>query len=39
MHSYSVMSLVEELLNGNPGSLVEDDKAKQSCFNEDDPYW
>ena len=39
MHDYSVMSLVNDLLDGNPFQEIKDEKAAASCFNEEDPYW
>ena len=39
MHSYKLMALIEDLMEGNPSSLIEDEKVAQSCFNEEDPYW
>lgn len=38
-HTYSVMSLIEELMEGQPGALIQDPKDTQTCFNFDDPYW
>ena len=39
MHSYWVMSLVEEVLEGSPSELIADEKVRKTCFNEEDPYW
>ena len=39
MHDYSVMSLVEDFMAGKPASIVQDEKAAASCFNDDDPFW
>ena len=33
------MSLIDDLMEGNPSMLITDDKIAASCFNEDDPYW
>lgn len=39
MHSYSLMALIEDLMDSNPGLLIDDEKVASTCFNEDDPYW
>ena len=40
-HTYSVLSLVEEMMAGRPGCLISEQQKDhlQTCFNEDDPYW
>ena len=39
MHSYSLLSQIDDLMAGNPHALITDEAIAATCFNEDDPYW
>ena len=39
MHSYSLLSQIDEFMEGNAKKLITDKKIAATCFNEDDPYW
>lgn len=33
MHSYNLLSLIEDLLEGNPAAEIEDEQVAAQCFN------
>ena len=39
MHTYSLLSLLDEHMDGNPSQDIQDERALQTCFNQDDPFW
>ena len=39
MHEYSYWSFIQELMDGDPTTLMKSKEKSAFCFNQDDPHW